>query len=157
MRQTGCIHSNCDSIWAVSCASIFWVMVVIKCPGCKQTFSSHTGLSMHKWYCKHKIMAFSKILEQWDAAWQLPEGETSQKHHKFEEDGKPGIEEEPQEEFVAQEYVEVQITLVSYLSIVLKWAWDWSILLSSPVGLSEIPLLLHLSDHLDVHSAQSMS
>ena len=84
---------------------------------------------MHKRYHKHKITAFSKkILEQRDAARQLPEGETSQKRHKFEEDGKPGIEEEPQEEFVAQECEEVQVTLarVSYLSIApwLKWAWD---------------------------------
>jgi hypothetical protein len=73
-------------------------MAMISCPGCKKTFSTHGGLSMHKQYCQHKITAFSKkILEQQD----LQLGESSRKRQRLGVDPvkdsqaeKLGIEEE---------------------------------------------------------------
>ena|SRR5258705_4377640 len=82
-------------------------MVAIKCPGCKQTFSSQAGLSTHKQYCKCKITAFSKkILKHWEVQF---EGEPSQKCLRFEkivQDDTPEIEEE-EESWLAQECEEL--------------------------------------------------
>jgi hypothetical protein len=65
------------------------IMAAIKCPGCKKTFETNSGLSTHMQHCKTRITAVTKqILQQ-----HQDSGEPllSQKHARF---GKRNVGEE---------------------------------------------------------------
>lgn len=54
-------------------------MAVIRCPGCKKTFETNGGLSLHRRFCKTQVNAFAKqILDQHHAV-----EEPRTKHPRF--------------------------------------------------------------------------